>query len=323
MDQFFLHLFSNSSQHVYPSNTKTSFIIKLPKTIELKGNYECGLVEFYHDKIIGNKSSIQEKPIVLPMSEMQNEDIVDVIKNQVNPMMFTSDYFSQFESQNFYDQDMSNSIWATYNIESRSATNFRNLDDSLSKITNSLTEEEKQIFNYVGNQRTIVRLNKNAEYPTLKELLQDYLHGFIDMYNKQKEKINNTNKKPTVKAKEIEELGERVENLMYKKAKAFINEFKALAVKTNPVGSNYVLIYTDIIEGHTVGNINNAKVLYMSERKAQAEPLVVTNIQYFPVEKKVISDISCYISNEEGEQLVFGESDPPKPTVLVLHFRKV
>lgn len=68
--QFYVRLFSTSSQDIYPENTKTRFTIKLPETLELIGEWECGLVEFFHHKIIGSKSVVQEREIKLLVNEI-------------------------------------------------------------------------------------------------------------------------------------------------------------------------------------------------------------------------------------------------------------
>lgn len=45
-DDFFLHLFSNSSVDIYPGNTTGSFQTKLAKSLQLHGRWEAALIEF-------------------------------------------------------------------------------------------------------------------------------------------------------------------------------------------------------------------------------------------------------------------------------------
>lgn len=52
-DEFFVTLFSNSSQDIYPENTMSRFTCRLPRPIKLEGNYRVGLVEIQYPAFQG------------------------------------------------------------------------------------------------------------------------------------------------------------------------------------------------------------------------------------------------------------------------------
>lgn len=320
-DQFYVRLFSTSSQEIYPDNTKSHFTIKLPEPLELKGEWECGLVEFFHDKIIGHK--MEERSIILSQEEIEKEEFANTVRGQINPAIYTHDYFGKYNKKSYYDPTSGNSIWDDYNNQERSKDTFRTDDEMVTKVINAFDRQQDFYNEHINYDDTAIKLQKNVPYKSVRDLLHDYLSGFIDLYHKSVEKLHKTRiLQYDVKFSEISRLHEAFEKTLFKKATAFIDQFNNYAIRTTPLGNNYVLIYTDIIKGHIVGN-TIAKVLYMSDRKAEAEPLVVSNIQYLKVEKEYINELSIFIGNDHAEQLLFGESLPSKCTALVLHFRKI
>ena len=48
MDQFYIRLPSNSSMNIYPVNTTSSYVTKLPDEIHLTGRWEIGLKEIQY-----------------------------------------------------------------------------------------------------------------------------------------------------------------------------------------------------------------------------------------------------------------------------------
>lgn len=61
-DSFFLTLPSNSSMIDFPDNTLTHFKVKLPHTIHLEGEYECGLVDIHYPRSWYNLLCTEEHP---------------------------------------------------------------------------------------------------------------------------------------------------------------------------------------------------------------------------------------------------------------------
>jgi hypothetical protein len=56
-DQFYVTLFSNDSQSLYPTNTLASFTSRLAKPLELADDWEVGLVEFTHPPSVSGQYS--------------------------------------------------------------------------------------------------------------------------------------------------------------------------------------------------------------------------------------------------------------------------
>lgn len=313
---FYVTLFSTSSQHDYPENTKTRFTCALPQPINLKGTWEVGLVQFFHDKIIGTKNKL-DNPIIFETSEMDHANFIHVLKSKVNPLLCTSDYWKDFMDPNYYVSSNSVSIWQDFDSK---LSRFKTNDETVMTMRNVFTPKDEISFKKIKAENMTIKLERNKTYKSILYVLKDYLHGYIDSYNKEKEKLEKS-KAADIQGS-IDALTKSMEKFLYIKAMEIIKPLEAESIKTTVHGSHFVLIYTDIIKHHIVGG-SNSKVLYMSDRGANAnEPVVVTNVQYYPLEKEYINDISVLIANDQGEQLVFGQSNPSKPTCLVLHFRK-
>lgn len=216
------------------------------------------LVEIYHDRVIGTASTIKEDKIVLTVDEVNSEDLVSILKSQLSfPEQYDLTYFKPFLKPSYYNSHNSDSIWNSYDYQLRAETAFRSKEETVTKVQNILSEDQKKnIFKYLGkNLTSYLRFPRNIFFSSIKDVLKDYLFGYIDIFTKQKDKINNTNKKPTVKTAEIESLTENVERLLHEKAQAFIRQFDELSKKSNhnPTDSNYFLIYSDLIAPHYVG----------------------------------------------------------------------
>lgn len=314
--QFYVTLFSISSQDVYPENTKTRFTCALPQPLSLDGTWEVGLVQFFHDKIIGTKKKL-ESPITFETNEIVQKDFIDILKTKINPLICTSDYWKDFKNPNYYSLSNSDSIWQSFDAKS---SKFKTNDETVMKIKNVFAPKEEEAFKKIKAEEMTIKLERNKTYRSLLFVMKDYLHGYIDSYYKEKASLEKS-KSANIK-ESIDKLTENMEKLLYLKAMEIIKPLEQEATKTIPHGSHFVLIYTDIIKSHVVGRYNS-KVLYMSDRGADAnDPVVVTNVQYYPIEKEHINDISVLIANDQGEQLVFGQSNPSKPTCLLLPFRK-
>lgn len=326
--QFYVTLFSTSSQDVYPNNTKTNFTCILPQPINLQGNWELGLVQFFHDKIIGTKNAL-EKPIIFETKEIEQTNFIHLLKSKINPVICTSDYWGDFKNPSFYEIDKQNSIWSDFDKEN---SMYRSASDELvMKVKNIVSPNDGFSFKKLGASKQLIRMGKNKTYNSLLSVLKEYLHGYIEAYYNDKqlleqEKAKVEEKKNTAKietiTKNMNALNDGIQKLLYHKAMEIIEPLEMEARSIVPHGSHFVLIYTDVIKRHVVGN-TNAKVLFMSDRGGDINsPVLVTNVQYYPIEKQYINEISVLIANDVGEQLVFGQSNPSKPTSLVLHFRK-
>lgn len=326
-DQFYMRLFSTSSSDIYPENTKTLFTVKLPEPLDFSGgSWECALVEIYHDRILGIKEDFVEKEVLVGVDELDNPDLHDVLKTQINSAYYTKEYFGNLNNKKYFDPGYQNSIWSRYNESFRASADFRSKAEEVTSLRNPIPFETDQKF-FKKPPLTVpkdVKLEKTVPYASVNEVIHDLLYGYMDIFYRQKKKIQENKKKPqSVKESDIKRLSKSFEEFLYGQAHTYIEQFAEEAAKA-PVesNSNFVLVYVDFIRGHVVGN-TVAKVIFMGERKGGGvDNLFVTAPQYMPVEKSYISEISCLIANDLGQQLYLGESVPSKSTALTLHFRR-
>lgn len=341
--QFYVRLFSTSSQHIYPLNTKTAFTCHLPHPIELHGTWEVGLVEFFHDKIIGVKSDSEKQISFSKLQdgvELDSYSLQEILRLQGTNWKYAKDYWGKYYDESYYLYDGSNSIWVDYNKDVN-GKKFRSNSDSknVQKVVINITPDDWDEKNILTSKRNkiVVKLQKSIQY-TVIELLKEYLFNIIDEFylhkqdlvteaiqdqplNKQRKIAKNyddNTKRPT----NLNNLIKQYEKRLYFEALKFITPLQKDAERVKLSGSHYVAIYTDIIEPYINGN-SLSKILYLSDRENDSKPLFVTNIQYHKIEKTLINAISIFIANDQGEQLLFGESNPSKPTALVLHFRQI
>ena len=335
-NQFFVRLFSTQSQHLYKNNTKTSFTCHLPKPIVLDASYECGLCSIYHDKIVGVKDQ-PENLSHFVAANYELDQLIDVIKHSPNIALYDDHYFEKFDNDEYYDVNNEGSIFTKFtqkvdHLKARAAApteSFFRINPVDLNPSNILSLSDKNRFGSIA-------IRKSGDY-RVSALLEEYLLGIIFehlyvLYGKnahiiQKEKEKATPRCPQSHEELNNQIIRNIEPIVRAKAMEFIKPIKLAAAKANVTGSHYVAIYTDIISPYINGNAMS-KILFLTDRAAKAEPLTVTNVEYFPVEKQFISDISILICNDRQEQLVFRSVhenfiDADKPTSITLHFRKI
>ena len=116
MNAFYLTLPSDASMNVFPNNTLTSYITRLPRPIELTGRWEVGLVEIqyphtwynvsedaYRRFIIGKlqtpgeseeENSYQEYTFVLPAGYYTKDTLIKQIEDEANCLVLQTKRFS-------------------------------------------------------------------------------------------------------------------------------------------------------------------------------------------------------------------------------------
>lgn len=87
----------------------------------------------------------------------------------------------------------------------------------------------------------------------------------------------------------------------------------------NP-NSHHICFYTDIIKPAIINGIESRILLIKPILTLDKTDIAISNIQYQPVEKFRINEISILIADEHGEQINFKEGT--HCTCLVLHFYK-
>lgn len=96
-----------------------------------------------------------------------------------------------------------------------------------------------------------------------------------------------------------------------------ISKFERLVKKPN---SHYICIYTDIIKPSIINGIESRVLLIKPLSTFDKTEIIVSNIQYHPVDKFHINEITILIADEHGAQIYFKEAT--HCTCIVLHFYK-
>jgi hypothetical protein len=104
-DQFYVTLFSNASQNLYPENTIGAFTVELARPIDLNGNWEVGLCEFtcpprkvdtLNDfSTVGNNIGLIYCDLISP--QLVGSSLIRCLRTYIYP---TTD--CQYEFQNVY-----------------------------------------------------------------------------------------------------------------------------------------------------------------------------------------------------------------------------
>lgn len=315
-DEFFVTLFSNSNPDIYTNNSKSKFTSKLPISLDFNANqnFSVGLVDCTFPRILGTLANASDEIdlITLPesISRKKGLDKLEflaniVLENAKKPSIYHKNYFKDF-----------------LNLE-----NLKSFENNPFINRHKVVQGEgKQLLFKVFNFNDSLFRAAEAYYHVIFEVDRAYTLNQIVwiICNTYNTIIKTARKAPTIFAKYG--INENISNaeILYTAAFTFINELLTQVLGKYSIifeDSNYLLIYTDIIEERIVGD-SLSKVLYLTNRdkNANIEQLDVKNIQYIPVIKQSINEISIFIADEQGQQIVF-ESDKT-PTCLTLHFRK-
>lgn len=309
---FYVTLFSNSSQKYYPANSLSKFSARLPKPLNFNRPFKVGLVEIQCPKIIGvatsNVTNVDEillPPIKNIVSEITLKDLTSfIIECSKYSEMYDEKYFEEF-------------------LDIRKLNDFEKRYKQYKPVENTVVKNKfgvKPILmgdgsNYRDGYPRTITYEGHRKY-TGKQILYLYL----DWYWKNYETIANN-----------EILGShhilRSDNLkgtmLYNVLTQFVahlrmafQEHRSFHTKD----SSYMLIYTDIIEPRICGN-EIARVLFMCTRRPSEilDEIFVKNVQYHVVGKTYLEEISILICDEMGRQIIFESGY--KPCSVTLHFK--
>lgn len=336
---FYVRIHSSDSFLTYPANTQSSFQVALPKPLELKKKYEVSLVNIVTDRVVGSKNDV-EKPIIITSTELNDEDLFDMIKGQGDLKFASYQYFKSFLDYDYYDMYSNSSIWGEYIVndtrklafrsgESGKTTNIKimiedlNLDDEFKG--DSVSEEF--VSSSLPTDLT-VKLARNEEY-SMKELLKHYLFGFIDWYVLRKRAIMDSHPSPNSEegkriTNQLGRIETKIQKLMHIKATELIKTLRTESQKMKVNKTFYFGVYTDLISS-VLTSQGFSKCCYFGLLPSQGNSVNIINLQYFPVDKSYIRDISVTIRDHLGNEVLFGESntDYVLPSCLTFHFRVV
>lgn len=304
-DSFFITLTSNTSLDLYPQNTLSRFTTKLPISLDFKNNnngeWYVGVSKFACTKI-EEKTEPKPEPKIIFISEKDNStsdkvstasgvekkplefEIIDMLREYPN-------VFEIIQKEDFFDR---------YTIDIDLPYNF---------FPNTT------VHILVDTYRCNTIFNSELS-----------LREFFDMIFFQIKKPDRRNivkklKQSIAKTKPMA-LDTIIQNNIMK-----IVKIVQPKIMEHPDGysiPNYICIYSDIVQPQVFGNVM-ARGMVMHPVKFQKQyndyqNCDIVNIQYLPLEKNRITDISILMADENGEQINF--INDTFSTMIVLHFRK-
>lgn len=307
---FYITIFSNTSQKSYPYNSTSKFTVSLPRPIKLiNSEYRVGITQCHHPALIGTVNSEKgddQDCIIFPniVSEQSFTYDLDtltslILKNSSRPELYTKRYFHEFLSKdNLKDFDV-NDVLKKYRTKiPKGAHKFKITPYDIALQYRVSLEDRDYVefqtnFKYTGKQILYIILNTYYRI-----LLEDNgtKYGIIVEKNKS------------------------ISDMLYLYAVTFVNSIRAAAIRyASAEISNYLLIYSDIVEPSIVGNAMS-RILYVAPRQSDVnrDTVEIRNVRYERVSKSVVNDISFLFTDENGRQLIF--QDGYLPTLLTLHF---
>lgn len=315
MEDFYLTLFSNTSQQIYPNNSTSKFTLKLPKPVILNGGDWCvGLTECHHPSILGSVdgNSIVDE-IVFPLIEkayvyrydLQNL-VMFMLAHAAKPELYTKRYFNEF-------------------LDLERLKNF-DVDEKINEAKVPLLPDHPKSFcinfytvasEYRGDiKKTGFWFQSERKY-TMKQLIWIILKTYYDVFIDAK-------KNPSILG--VYGLlmeGKTVAEMLQLYALTFVNAVRVYSdhFSRSVTESNYLLIYSDFVDQSVCGN-TLSRLLYITNRKNAIEEDVINvqNVRYIPIAKNYIEDMSFFFSDERSRQIIFESGF--KPTLIVLHFKR-
>lgn len=161
----------------------------------------------------------------------------------------------------------------------------------------------------------MVEIKANRKYK-LKELLYEYLKYHFNAYKG----FSTSELANEYQMDEKHIIG----GLLHKNLREFVTVFQSEFFKSliSVETGFYLAVHVDIIAPRIIGN-SISKVLYFGSKKTNhdLDELYIQNVQYVPVVKNYIEEISFIITNENGERILFESGY--RPVSVTLRFEKV
>lgn len=303
---FFITLTSNTSVDLYPQNTLSRFTSKLPISLDFKNNnydeWSVGIVKFSCTKIEAKTKQSSVPRILFTNAEK------DTAEGTIVPILLSDKTNYEFEIVNILKQYpvLFDLIIKEDFLERYTTGNVNLLNPTLSSNTATIL---------VGSHHCKVSINK--EY-TLRNLFDVLLFQIS-----KDERINVVESlKKSITQKPAKSLDAKNKVMIKRLVKVILPE--AVDPSEEYGIPNYMCIYCDVVQPQMFGNVM-ARGMVMHPVKYQKQYASyqncdIANIQYLPLEKSRITDISILIADENGEQINF--KNDSFSTMVVLHFRK-
>lgn len=303
---FFVTLTSNTSTDLYPQNTLSRFTTKLPISLDFKNNnydeWAVGIVKFSCTKIEAKTKQSSVPRILFTNAEKENAE------RTIVPILLSDKINYEFEIVDILRQYP---VLFDLIIKEDFLERYRTGDVNL--LTPSLATNTVPVL--VGSHHCKVLINK--EY-TLRNLFDVLLFQIP-----KDERINVVESlKKSITQKPTKSFDVKTKVIIKRLVKVILPE--AVDPSEENGIPNYMCIYCDVVQPQMFGNVM-ARGMVMHPVKYQNQYdsyqyCDIVNIQYLPLEKSRITDISILIADENGEQINF--KNDSFSTMVVLHFRK-
>lgn len=301
---FFITLRSNTSLDLYPQNTLSRFTTKLPICLDFKNseyNEWCvGIVKFSCTKIEGTINPASVLRIVFTDAKKE------AVENTIVPVLVAT----KIKPDDNYQFDILDILWEYPELRDLIKNERQFFDcytDDLDLPVHTTTNTAEILV-----EGHLCKVTINKEY-TLRDLF-DALFGQISKEERVKvvgtlkKSIKNTARHLDVKTTvEIRRLVEVIPP-------------EVLDASDDYGIPNYMCIYCDVVQPQIFGDVMARGMVMHPVKYANYQYCDIVNIQYLPLEKSQISDISILIADENGEQINFKRDS--YSTMVVLHFRK-
>lgn len=254
------------------------------------------------------------------------------------PFIYTREYFHEFLSPNNLE-NLETGVLSKYkttipwkDVKNKTATiflvppleiaeKFKSGDTRKNPYDILLDTEGKTLKEKVNNTDYIVFLY-DFEY-TCHQIFYRILTKLRDIFNKYKNDPEQLKRfklpfKPAVDTTVTDVLLFAASYLVH----VYQQHYEMYKAQSKKVDSYYVMIYSDFVEPHVVGDqISNILYLTSTPNNDKTESIEVKNLQYIPVNKFYIDSMAFKLCNEYGEQLFLAPGY--LPTSISLHFKKV
>lgn len=352
--EFTIHLFSNSSMDVYPSNSLTKFTVNLSSPLYLNSFYKVALSEISLPAPFNSKKkSLSRDRIVFDDLEYTKMYPVQTFKTFISCILrvcatsvteYTRDYFNEYlDKEIFFDPYTFPKIFAndvTSILHPDNTAEFPlEIHELMFEDPGRLTPSDYIPPEHFGSfvhywMNSYVRLSKKQAY-TLKQILNACV---VKIFNKTRVELQNFTDLYKVldeEYKTIEEKEEIIYNMRNNSdhmIRRFIERFvstvetirneilleRKITVQDN---ENFIFVYADIVRESYLSNIK-ARILSVFPKSTDGESVHIKQdiLNYEAVDRSIINSISIIVSDEFGSLLNLAPS--LSPTHIVLKFRR-
>lgn len=304
-NECYVTLLSNNSTEFY-NNTLSAFTNNIVPPLELDGDWKVGITDIRHNYLLDHVFSNKDDEIIFPLrmgapwkSMPINRLPFYVARYSTHPAIYNTAYFHDFLKHSKLENFDTDLTLKEYDVEP--TTKEEN------KLKVVVTFDEEELAKEVGEE--IIEFSVLTTY-TGKQILYKYLYACKKLLEKGGERFNTA-----------EILGVALKIL----AEMFIEQIKRSAKTLSTyhymkaIGS-FMYVYTDIIRPRHVGNQYHKILSILPIEEIKNEYTAIKNVQYYPVDRKRIDDISIKLTDENSQQIPL--EGGYNPTCLTLHFKK-